>query len=184
MNNLNSFNFQNPIRLSFWGSRSKKTYRLLAGIILFIVLIASIYSIAQYLQNIEKIEVLKTKNSTLENEITQLKNKLPVNKQTENSTLDSSKEIIEQLNWPWANVLATLEKKTPENIAIVSMEPASKNALRLQVEGININRLHLYAESLQNDQPFGEINYIRLETNEKDSNQPFRLIFEINLLKS
>jgi hypothetical protein len=64
------------------------------------------------------------------------------------------------------------------------MEPASKNALRLQVEGININRLHLYAESLQNDQPFGEINYIRLETNEKDSNQPFRLIFEINLLKS
>lgn len=181
MNNLNSFNFQNPIGLSFWGGRSKKTYRLLSGVILFIALLTTIVSIVNYFKKMETINMLKAQNEALENEISQFKNKLPSNKPTKNSSLDSSKEIIEQLNWPWADVLATLEKKTPENIAIVSMEPASKNALRLQIEGTNINRLHLYAESLQNNQPFADINYIRLETNEKDSNQPYRLIFEINL---
>jgi hypothetical protein len=100
-------------------------------------------------------------------------------------TLQQSREwnqIVRQLNTPWPAILDTLERTTPETVALVAIEPDARNAsVRLQVEAKTLDTLLAYAGSLQGAGPFDDVVLRKHETNEQDANRPMRLSFDARL---
>lgn len=100
-------------------------------------------------------------------------------------TLQQSRDwnqIVRQLNTPWPAILDALEQRTPDTVALVAIEPDSRNAsVRLQVEATALDTLLQYAGSLKGAGPFEEVVLHKHETNEQDANRPVRLGFDATL---
>jgi hypothetical protein len=93
--------------------------------------------------------------------------------------------VVDQLNISWHQVFEQLEDATPDNIALLSIEPDGKNSvIKFQAEAKSLDSLLLYASSLENRGLFGQLNYSKHETFEQDPNKPIRLSFELGLLAS
>lgn len=89
---------------------------------------------------------------------------------------------IDLLNTPWIDILQAIEQHTPEDVAILSLEPGGSGNIKIQSESPKLDRLLAHATDLQDTGPFGKLSLRRHETNEKDANQPARLTFELNLI--
>jgi Tfp pilus assembly protein PilN len=90
--------------------------------------------------------------------------------------------VARQLNTPWASLLDTLEAGTPDNVALVSIEPDARvGSVRLQVEAKTLDTLLAYAMALGALPLFESVSLIKHETNEQDSNRPVRLNLDLRL---
>jgi hypothetical protein len=88
--------------------------------------------------------------------------------------------IARQLNTPWSALLDALESGTPENIALVSIEPdAAQGTVRVQAEGKTLDSLLAYAGALKAIDRFESVALIKHETNDQDSTRPLRLSLDI-----
>lgn len=91
-------------------------------------------------------------------------------------------QVVRQLNTPWTALLGTLEAATPENVALVSIEPdARQSSVRLQAEAKSLDVLLAYAQALKGSGPIGEVTPLKHETNEQDANRPVRLTLNLRL---
>jgi septal ring factor EnvC (AmiA/AmiB activator) len=90
--------------------------------------------------------------------------------------------VIRQLNTPWQDLFDQLEKTTPTDIALISIEPDAKRAtIRLVAEAKRLETLLTYTSDLQQQGVFSSLTYSKHETNDQDSNKPVRLTFELDL---
>ena len=90
--------------------------------------------------------------------------------------------VIRQLNTPWQDLFDQLEKTTPTDIALISIEPDAKRAtIRLVAEAKRLETLLTYASDLQQQGVLGRLTYSKHETNDQDSNKPVRLSFELDM---
>jgi Tfp pilus assembly protein PilN len=90
--------------------------------------------------------------------------------------------VIRQLNTPWLDLFEQLERSTPKDVALISIEPDARRAsLRLQAEAKTLDTLLTYADRLQNQNTLGQLTYSKHETNDQDPNKPIRLSVEYSL---
>jgi Tfp pilus assembly protein PilN len=90
--------------------------------------------------------------------------------------------VVGQLNTPWAALLAGLEAATPEDVALVSVEPdPPKSSVRLQAEAKTLDALLTYSQRLASVEPFGDVTLLKHDTNEQDPNRPVRLTLSVGL---
>lgn len=93
--------------------------------------------------------------------------------------------VARQLNIPWQELFEQLERATPPQVALVSVEPdGQRGTVRLQAEAKSLDTLLQYAAALQGQGVLGRLNYNKHETNGQDANRPMRLTFELVLLPS
>lgn len=91
-------------------------------------------------------------------------------------------QIAGQLNTPWRALLDALETVTPENVALVSIEPDARQAsVRLEVEARELDTLLRYATGMNGVGLFEEVMLIRHAVNEQDRNRPLRLNLDVRL---
>jgi hypothetical protein len=90
--------------------------------------------------------------------------------------------VTRQLNTPWATILDALETSTPEDVALVTIEPdAGRASVRLQVEAKTLDALLAYAQGLKSNGPFEEVTLLKHETNDQDATRPMRLSLDVRL---
>lgn len=90
--------------------------------------------------------------------------------------------VIRQLNTPWQDLFDQLERQTPKDVALISIEPDARRAsIRLQAEAKTLEALLAYAASLQQRGVLGRLTYSKHETNDQDSNKPIRLSVEFEI---
>lgn len=93
--------------------------------------------------------------------------------------------VARQLNIPWQELFEQLERSTPPQVALVSVEPdGQRGTVRLQAEAKSLDTLLQYAAALQGQGVLGRLTYNKHETNGQDANRPMRLTFELVLLPS
>lgn len=91
-------------------------------------------------------------------------------------------QVVRQLNTPWAGLLSCLEESTPDDVALVSIEPdARQGTVRLQAEAKTLDVLLGYAQALQAAQLFTQAVPLKHETNEQDPQRPVRLTLSLRL---
>jgi hypothetical protein len=105
------------------------------------------------------------------------------NERAEQEQLRAWNQVARQLNTPWGTLLTSLEQATPEDVALVSVEPdAHKGSVRLQAEARTLEALLAYAQALRAVPAFADVVPLKHETNELDPLRPVRLSLEIRLL--
>jgi Tfp pilus assembly protein PilN len=88
--------------------------------------------------------------------------------------------VIAQLNLPWRDVLDAIERATPSDVALLSLEPdAAKQSLKGMAEAKDPTGMIGYIESLQQQDFFSDVALLRHETNEADTHKPVRFQFDI-----
>ncbi|HEY8357539.1 MAG TPA: hypothetical protein VIL30_08780 [Ramlibacter sp.] len=91
-------------------------------------------------------------------------------------------QVVRQLNTPWGGLLAVLEATTPDDVALVSIEPdARQGSVRIQAEARTLEVLLAYAQSLKGAGLFADVVPVKYETNEQDPNRPARLMLNLQL---
>lgn len=91
--------------------------------------------------------------------------------------------VVRQLNFPWQALFEQLERSTPADVALISVEPDGQRAtVRLQAEARSYDTLLRYAAALQGQGVLGKLSYSKHETNDRDMSRPARLTIEIELL--
>lgn len=90
--------------------------------------------------------------------------------------------VVRQLNTPWQDLFNQLERITPAEVALLSIEPdAHSSTIKLQAEAKTLDTLLLYAAGLEQQGLFGRLTYSKHETNDQDTNKPIRLSFELEV---
>lgn len=90
--------------------------------------------------------------------------------------------IVAPLNTPWPDLMDALEAGTPDNVAVVAIEPdARQGRVRLQAEARDLDTLLAYAARLDAADAFAGVALVRHETNEQDPNRPVRLTLDARL---
>ena len=88
--------------------------------------------------------------------------------------------VIAQLNLPWRDVFDAIERATPADIALLSLEPdAARQTLKGTAEARDPAGMIAYIESLQQQHFFSEVELLHHETNEADTHKPVRFQFDI-----
>lgn len=91
-------------------------------------------------------------------------------------------QLARQLDTPWPRLLDALEQSTPEDTALVAIEPdARRGGIRLQAESRTLDALLLYASTLKAAGPFDDVVLVKHETNEQDVARPVRLSLDVRL---
>lgn len=86
---------------------------------------------------------------------------------------------IAQLNLPWRDVFDAIESATPENIALLTLDPdAKKRLLRVTAETKTSEAMIAYIEQLKQQSFFDLVVLTRHEINEQDPNRPIRFQFD------
>jgi hypothetical protein len=90
--------------------------------------------------------------------------------------------IVGQLNTPWSDLMDALETATPDDVAVVAIEPDTRQGrVRLQVEARSLDTLLAYARQLEALDTFHGVALLKHETNDQDPNRPVRLMIETRL---
>ena len=88
--------------------------------------------------------------------------------------------VVQQLNTPWQDLFNQLERLTPPEVALLSIEPDTRrDTIKLQAEAKSLDALLVYAAGLEQRGMFGRLTYSKHETNDQDPNKPSRLSFEL-----
>lgn len=86
--------------------------------------------------------------------------------------------VSAQLNLPWRDLLDAVERATPPNIALLSLEPdAVDHTLKASAEAKDLDSMIATVESLQKQNFFSDVALVRHETNEADAHKPIRFQF-------
>lgn len=191
--------FESPPRYTFWGQSSQLWQRCLAMMSLLLALACLGWLIAQTLQDAKDAEAFNRQLAGIEagNAAKPAVNTSPkkASIQTVQRALArtlaadlndemhrSLNTVIRQLNTPWQDLFDQLERLTPGDIALISIEPdARRSSIKLQAEAKTLDALLVYAAGLEQQGVFGRLTYSKYETNEKDANKPMRLSFELEL---
>lgn len=92
----------------------------------------------------------------------------------------SVNRAIRQLNLPWHRLLSEFEASTPQEIALLSIEPDAKHAsVRGTAEAPNAIGMLDYLTQLKGVGHFGTVFLTRHEMNEQDPMHPIRFQFEV-----
>jgi Tfp pilus assembly protein PilN len=98
---------------------------------------------------------------------------------------EAQQRIAAQLNTPWSDLLDALEAATPQDVAIVSIEPdMRRGTVHVQAEARTLDTLLAYAEALQDVPLFDGVELARHETFEQDPNRPLRLALQLRMRKT
>lgn len=181
-------------RLQQWlGHQSPTLLRLCAVTVALVLCAAIIDHLLTTIRAQDEIAQLQTQVTTVQTKTAQLMPstgsvpKTQARKAT--SDLATTEEqrrglntVIRQLNTPWQDLFDQLEKTTPADIALISIEPDAKRAtIRLVAEAKRLETLLAYASDLQQQAVLGRLTYSKHETNDQDSNKPVRLSFELDM---
>lgn len=91
---------------------------------------------------------------------------------------------ISQLNLPWRDVLDAIERATPADIALLSLEPdAAKHSAKGSAEAKDSAAMIGYIESLRQQDFFHDVDLLHHEINETDPHKPLRFQFEVGWQK-
>ena len=193
----NGLRFDAAPRTTFLGHCSSK--RVKAAVLICLVFLVSyfgwlLFQISQSVQQVGSInQQIQTVQSSLDQaqKSTQVSDRpsvkgvgggLPltgIHSQTSRKALIG---VIQQLNVPWHDIFEQLERLTPPDVALLSIEPdGQRRQIRLQAEAKSLDSLLRYASTLQQNGVFGRLNYSKHETNDQDPNRPVRLSFELGL---
>lgn len=193
-----ALHFETVPRYTLCGQRSRRWQSLLAFLLLALSLTYTGWLVLQFSQAAEATKALQEQGQALKAALAATapsKRKaslLPAENATGlgaglvgNLTAEKRRmlnAVIQQLNIPWHDVFEQLEGSTPQDVALLSIEPdGQRGAIKLQAEAKSLDTLLLYAASLQQQGVFGRLSYRKHETNEQDSNKPDRLSFELEL---
>lgn len=90
--------------------------------------------------------------------------------------------VVRQLNTPWQDLFNQLERLTPPEVALLSIEPDTRrDTIKLQAEAKTLDALLVYAAGLEQQGLLGRLTYSKHETNDQDPNKPTRLSFELEV---
>lgn len=93
----------------------------------------------------------------------------------------SVNKAIGQLNLPWRQLLQDVEASTPQEIALLSIEPdAKRNVLKGTAEAPDAAGMLAYMTRLKTRGHFASVLLARHEVNEQDPMHPLRFQFEAN----
>ena len=181
--------FESPPRFSFLGAQRGKLREWLLLIALLIVSVWLMILAAKLLQNEHDYQTVLSQNDALSLKI---KNLDARHQQSQKSALTLSStqiraynSVIRQLNIPWQQIFEDLERLTPTEVALISIEPdGARASVKFQAEAKTLSILLIYAAALKQQGIFGRITFSKHETNEQDKNKPVRLSFELALVPS
>lgn len=181
-------------RLQQWfGHQSSALLRLCAVVVALVLCTATIDHVLTTIRTQDEIAQLQTQVTTVQTKSAQLMSSagLPSKAQARKATSDLAtteeqrrglNTVIRQLNTPWHDLFDQLEKTTPADIALISIEPDAKRAtIRLVAEAKRLETLLTYASDLQQQGVLGRLTYSKHETNDQDGNKPVRLSFELDM---
>ncbi|HEU4622755.1 MAG TPA: PilN domain-containing protein [Burkholderiaceae bacterium] len=93
--------------------------------------------------------------------------------------------IIHPLNVPWSQVFDALETATPQDVALVAVEPdAQRYAIRLLVEAKSTDALFVYLNALDEHPAFERVALAKHDTQEQDPLKPVRFSIDVPLVRS
>lgn len=179
--------FESPPRFSFLGALRGKLREWLLLIALVLVFVWLLILTAKLLQNERGYQTVLSQNDALTSKITDLNTRHQQNlKPTlalSQTQIRAYNAVIRQLNIPWQQIFEDLERLTPPDVALISIEPdGARTSVKFQAEAKTLSMLLTYAAALQQQGVFGRITYSKHETNEQDKNKPVRLSFELALV--
>jgi hypothetical protein len=175
------------------GHQSSALVRLCAALVALVLCAGIIDHVLTTVRTQDEITQLQTQIATAQSKTAQLvpNASSPSKAQARKATSDLAtteeqrrglNTVIRQLNTPWQDLFDQLEKTTPSDIALISIEPDAKRAtIRLVAEAKRLDTLLSYASELQQQGVFGRLTYSKHETNDQDSNKPVRLSFELDM---
>ena len=80
-----------------------------------------------------------------------------------------------QLNLPWRALHDAIGAATPNNIALLALEPdPRRRSMKITAEAKNSDDMIAYVERLKQQELFGAVALLRHEINELDPNRPIR----------
>lgn len=86
---------------------------------------------------------------------------------------------VSQLNLPWRDLAAALLEATPDEVALLALEPdAKRRTVRISAEARNSDDMLAYVARLQAGEWFSSVTLARHEVMQQDPNKPLR--FQIN----
>lgn len=86
---------------------------------------------------------------------------------------------IMQLNLPWRELQDAVAAATPQNVALLALEPdARKHVLKLTAEARSSDDMVGYIEQLKEQELFSSVVLTRHEINDQDPNRPLRFQIE------
>jgi len=91
----------------------------------------------------------------------------PVGEVVTPKTAAAANEVVRQLNLPWNDLLAAIERDTPRRILLLAIEPdAARHVLRLEAEAPTPEAMLDYVAKLHTDSFFSAVSMVRHETKE------------------
>ncbi len=84
-------------------------------------------------------------------------------------------DAVMQLNLPWRDLVEALRGATPDNVALLALEPdAKRRSLRITAEARNSDDMLAYVAKMQEQGWFGAVSLVRHEIAEQEPNRPLR----------
>jgi len=91
-------------------------------------------------------------------------------------------ELAARLNMPWRSVLDALEASTPEDVALMAVEPdAGQGTVRVVAESTALEPLLAYSARLHATPLIREVVLARHELSEREPGRPMRLHLQLRL---
>jgi hypothetical protein len=91
----------------------------------------------------------------------------------------AANEVVRQLNLPWNDLLAAIERNTPRRILLIAIEPdAARHVLRLEAEAPTPEAMLDYVAKLHTDSFFSAVSMVRHETKETKSGNVIGFVVE------
>lgn len=194
---VSGLSFDEAPRISLFGQRSARSSIALATLCGTALIAYGAWIAFQISQSVQEVGIADQKMIAVKSAIAQLQKPKP-RAEVANlnlakggvlsgatmspATRDALSGVVLQLNLPWHDIFEQLEKSTPPEVALLSIEPDGRRRLiRLQAEATSLDVLLRYASSLQHKGIFGRLSYTKHETNDQDPNRPVRLSFELGL---
>ncbi|MNS03129.1 hypothetical protein D3C72_344570 [compost metagenome] len=99
------------------------------------------------------------------------------------SDANAVNNVIQRLNLPWLQILDSVETATPNEVALLALEPdAKKNILKGLAESKTTDEMVSYIQSMNEQKFFHTVTLSRHEVNSLDANKPIRFQFEASWL--
>jgi len=108
------------------------------------------------------------------------KAELITKKTISSSEANAISRSVYALNVPWDLILDTLQKSTPENIALLSLEMDNQQpVLHATAEAANYESMLAYIHALQQKPLFSKVSISQHVVQEQDMNKPLRFSMDI-----
>lgn len=84
-------------------------------------------------------------------------------------------DAVLQLNLPWRDLVEAVQAATPDNVALLALEPdARRRLLRITAEARNSDDMLAYVAKMEEGGWFGSVALTRHEIAEQEPNRPLR----------